>query len=103
MGGGGGEGAAAVVVVDMAVAAAAAADTWVEVAQGWAVAARRTVRAARLWRFMATHWRTTAPARAPCMPPTRWPANMPRPNTNMRPPRLSAQIIIPTRIAATPK
>ena len=97
------EAAAAVVVVDMAVVVVAA-DTWVEVAraQGWAVAARRTVRAARLWRLMATHWRTTAPARAPCMPPTRWPANMPRPNTNMRPPRLSAQIIITIRIAASP-
>ena len=95
--------AAAVVVVDMAVVVAAA-DTWVEVAraQGWAVAARRTVRAARPWRLMATHWRTTAPTRAPCMPPTQWPANIPRPNTNMRPPRLSAQIIITIRIAASP-
>jgi hypothetical protein len=94
--------AAAVVVVDMAVVVAA--DTWVEVAraQGWAVAARRTARAARLWRLMATHWRTTAPTRAPCMPPTQWPANIPRPNTNMRPPRLSAQIIITIRIAASP-
>jgi hypothetical protein len=94
--------AAAVVVVDMAVVVAA--DTWVEVAraQGWAVAARRTARAARLWRLTATHWRTTAPTRAPCMQPTQWPANIPRPNTNMRPPRLSAQIIITIRIAASP-
>ena len=97
------EAAAAVVVVDMAVVVVAA-DTWVEVAraQGWAVAARRTARAARLWRLTATHWRTTAPTRAPCMPPTQWPANIPRPNTNMRPPRLSAQIIITIRIAASP-
>jgi hypothetical protein len=97
------EAAAAVVVVDMAVVVVAA-DTWVEVAraQGWAVAARRTARAARLWRLTATHWRTTAPTRAPCMQPTQWPANIPRPNTNMRPPRLSAQIIITIRIAASP-
>ena len=97
------EAAAAAVVVDMAVVVVAA-DTWVEVAraQGWAVAARRTARAARLWRLTATHWRTTAPTRAPCMPPTQWPANIPRPNTNMRPPRLSAQIIITIRIAASP-
>jgi type IV secretory pathway VirB3-like protein len=97
------EAAAAVVVVDMVVVVVAA-DTWVEVAraQGWAVAARRTARAARLWRLMATHWRTTAPTRAPCMPPTQWPANIPRPNTTMRPPWLSAQIIITIRIAASP-
>jgi hypothetical protein len=89
-------------VVDMAVVAAA--DIWVEVArvQDWAVAARRTVRAAP-WRVTATVWRTTAPTRAPCMPPTRWPANTPRLNTNMRHPSLPAQIIIIiTLIAASP-
>jgi hypothetical protein len=92
-----------VVAADMVVVVAA--DIWVEVAraQDWAVAARRTVRAAP-WRVMVTLWRTTAPTRAPCMPPTRWPANMPRPNTNMRHPSLPAQIIIiiTTPIAASP-
>ena len=89
--------------VGMVVEAAVAADIWVEVAQDWAVAVRRTVRAARLWRLMATHWGTTAPTRAPCMPLTRWPANMRRPNTNMRHPSLPAQIIIiTTLIAASP-
>jgi hypothetical protein len=100
--------AAAAAAVDMVVVveAAVAADIWVEVAraQDWAVAVRRTVRAARLWRLMATHWGTTAPTRAPCMPPTRWPANMPQPNTNRRHPSLPAQIIIITTslIAASP-
>jgi hypothetical protein len=92
-----------VVAVAAATVVAAVADIWVEVARDWAVAARQTVRAARLWRLMATHWATTAPTRAPCMPPTRWPANMPQPNTNMRHPSLPAQIIIiTTLIAASP-
>jgi hypothetical protein len=57
--------------------AEAVADMWVEVVAGvrvedWAVAVRRPVLTAPLWRIMAPRmW-------APCMPPMRPPANMPR-------------------------
>jgi hypothetical protein len=91
-----------------AAAVAVAAAIWAEVATArgaaWAVTLQQTVRAVPHWQVTAPLWRIMAPhMRTPCMPTTRFRANMPRVSIpHQGSPALSIPITITTRFAASP-
>jgi hypothetical protein len=100
--------AVAAEAVTLAVAVAVAIWVEAEVATArvaaWAVTPQQPVRGVPHWEVTAPLWRIMAPrVRTPCMPTTRFRANMPRvsiPHQGW--PALSITITITTRFAASP-